>query len=143
MKQIDLIEELEKANQETVTIDKADLETLIDALNSSYKVFEKYEEVVLGDIKDDFMCSSNAENQKHGGVMLANIGAWNMGLSALVKIQDLLNSNKSKTQKAKKEVDKSVEPDLKKVAAAREPNIGKLEESYFTNCFGEKMKKQN
>ena len=47
MKQIDLIEELEKANQETITINKEDLETLIDALDASYKIFEASEELNL------------------------------------------------------------------------------------------------
>jgi len=47
MKQIDLIEELEKANQETITINKEDLEALIDALDASYKIFEASEEAEL------------------------------------------------------------------------------------------------
>ena len=58
MKQIDLIEELEKANQETITINKEDLETLIDALDASYKIFEASEEAELEFIKDDWRRSA-------------------------------------------------------------------------------------
>ena len=52
LKQIDLIEKLEKAEKvekanETVTVNKADLATIIEALDASYKVFETTEESEL------------------------------------------------------------------------------------------------
>ena len=126
MKQIDLIEELEKANQKTITINKEDLEMLIDALDASYKIFEASEEAELEFIKDDFMHSRNAEDQRHGGFMLMNIGTWNMGIPLLVKMQDVMNPVK------KKATTKPIIPPEKKV----------IVKDTFTNCFGEKIERQ-
>jgi hypothetical protein len=130
MKQMDMIDELEKAKKlekanETVTVKKADLETIIEALDASYKVFEPTEGNELEFIKDEFI-HGDAEDQIHGGFVLMNIGTWNLGIPLLVKMQDLLNPAK------KKETVKPIIPPEKKV----------ITKDTFTNCFGEKIERQ-
>ena len=130
MKQMDMIDELEKAKKlekanETVTVKKADLETIIEALDASYKVFETTEESEIDFIKNELI-HGDAEDQIHGGFMLMNIGTWNLGIPLLVKMQDLLNPAK------KKETVKPIIPPEKKV----------ITKDTFTNCFGEKIERQ-
>ena len=130
MKQMDMIDELEKAKKlekanETVTVKKADLETIIEALDASYKVFEPTEGNELEFIKDEFI-HGDAEDQIHGGFVLMNIGTWNLGIPLLVKMQDQLNPAK------KKETFKPIVPPEKKV----------ITKDTFTNCFGEKIERQ-
>ena len=130
LKQIDLIEKLEKAEKvekanETVTVNKADLATIIEALDASYKVFETTEESELEFIKDEFI-HGDADDQIHGGFVLMNIGTWNLGIPLLVKIQDLLNPAKNKATA------KPIIPPEKKVTV----------KDTFTNCFGEKIERQ-
>ena len=130
MKQLDLFEELEKSKRlekasETVTVNKADLATILEALDASYKVFETTEESELEFIKDEFI-HGDAEDQVHGGFMLMNIGTWNLGIPLLVKMQDQLNPAK------KKETVKPIVPPEKKV----------ITKDTFTNCFGEKIERQ-
>ena len=130
MKQLDLFEELEKSKKlekasETVTVNKADLATILEALDASYKVFETTEESELEFIKDEFI-HGDADDQIHGGFVLMNIGTWNLGIPLLVKMQDLLNPAKNKATA------KPIIPPEKKVTV----------KDTFTNCFGEKIERQ-
>ena len=130
MKQLDLFEELEKSKRlekasETVTVNKADLATILEALDASYKVFETTEESEIDFIKNELI-HGDAEDQIHGGFMLMNIGTWNLGIPLLVKMQDQLNPAK------KKETVKPIVPPEKKV----------ITKDTFTNCFGEKIERQ-
>ena len=130
MKQMDMIEELEKAKKlekanETVTVKKADLETIIEALDASYKVFEPTEGNELKYIQTELI-EGDGQDQIIGGTILMNIGTWNLGIPLLVKMQDLLNPAK------KKETVKPIIPPEKKV----------ITKDTFTNCFGEKIERQ-
>lgn len=127
---MDLIEELEKAEKlekvnETVTVNKTDLATIIEALDASYKVFETTEESEIDFIKNELI-HGDADDQIHGGSMLINLGTWNLGIPILVKMQDQLNPAK------KKETVKPIVPPEKKI----------ITKDTFTNCFGEKIVRQ-
>ena len=121
---LDKAEKLKKAN-ETVTVNKADLATIIEALDASYKVFETTEESEIDFIKNELI-HGDAEDQIHGGFMLINLGTWNLGIPLLVKMQDQLNPA------TKKETVKPIVPPEKKV----------ITKDTFTNCFGEKIERQ-
>ena len=121
---LDKAEKLKKAN-ETVTVNKADLATIIEALDASYKVFETTEESEIDFIKNELI-HGDAEDQIHGGFMLINLGTWNLGIPLLVKMQDLLNPAKNKATA------KPIIPPEKKVTV----------KDTFTNCFGEKIERQ-
>ena len=130
MKQMDMIDELEKAKKlekanETVTVKKVDLETIIEALDASYKVFEPTEGNELEYIQTELI-DGDGQDQIIGGTILMNIGTWNLGIPLLVKMQDLLNPAK------KKETVKPIIPPEKKV----------ITKDTFTNCFGEKIERQ-
>lgn len=130
MKQMDMIEELEKAKKlekanETVIVKKADLATIIEALDASYKVFEPTEGNELEYIQTELI-EGDGQDQIIGGTILMNIGTWNLGIPLLVKMQDLLNPAK------KKETVKPIIPPEKKV----------ITKDTFTNCFGEKIERQ-
>ena len=130
MKQMDMIDELEKAKKlekanETVIVKKADLATIIEALDASYKVFEPTEGNELEYIQTELI-DGDGQDQIIGGTILMNIGTWNLGIPLLVKMQDLLNPAK------KKETVKPIIPPEKKV----------ITKDTFTNCFGEKIERQ-
>ena len=130
MKQMDMIDELEKAKKlekanETVIVKKADLATIIEALDASYKVFEPTEGNELEYIQTELI-EGDGQDQIIGGTILMNIGTWNLGIPLLVKMQDLLNPAK------KKETVKPIIPPEKKV----------ITKDTFTNCFGEKIERQ-
>ena len=127
---MDMIDELEKAKKlekanETVIVKKADLATIIEALDASYKVFEPTEGNELEYIQTELI-EGDGQDQIIGGTILMNIGTWNLGIPLLVKMQDLLNPAK------KKETVKPIIPPEKKV----------ITKDTFTNCFGEKIERQ-
>ena len=114
----------EKEKDETITVNREKLKTLVTSLDASYKVFENEEEATINYINAELI-NGPGDDQIHGGIMLMQIGEWNLGLTALTEFQDLLNPNKKKIEKKVKEIKKE-----------------EKSEEYFTNSFGERMKRQ-